>query len=336
VSAEDDPVWISDLMRDVAGMTEPRLLQQHPPPGFIFALYPQHFIWPNNAYFFHIEKGGFELSLRVVGHDQLVLRRNGYEVPPCTLAPPCAVIVAWAPELLAVTTGLPVADVVYDSYRIKTPPTPLPLWVHDYLESKIYAQPQKSYRSKNDFWNEVYDQLAALNRRFRIDGLPPGFFDGDKPQREPLLTQEVLHLLHYVRPLKGLKIRPELTLGDGRLDFEVSGFLDTGEPVAVAVEFKLAHSPDVLHGLFVQLPEYMDRLPTDLGIFVVIDFGLPTPGIVRGEEWGKIPGRDLMTKLAHACVMKGRQIKSVVISATRGSNPSKKARNERKRKAKKT
>jgi hypothetical protein len=43
------------------------------------------------------------------------------------------------------------------------------------------------------------------------------------------------------------------------------------------VEFKLAHSDDIAHGILVQLPEYMARVGTDYGIYCVLDFGAAHP-----------------------------------------------------------
>jgi len=41
----------------------------------------------------------------------------------------------------------------------------------------------------------------------------------------------------------------------------------------VCVEVKALHSPDLAHGLAVQLPEYMRAEQTDYGLYVVLDFG---------------------------------------------------------------
>jgi hypothetical protein len=44
-------------------------------------------------------------------------------------------------------------------------------------------------------------------------------------------------------------------------------------PENVCLEFKVAHAPDLAHGIEKQLPEYMARRATDFGVFGVLSFG---------------------------------------------------------------
>jgi hypothetical protein len=74
---------------------------------------------------------------------------------------------------------------------------------------------------------------------------------------------------------KNLEITPEFPIAGGRLDFLISGVLSTGKIISACVEFKHAHSNDLLRGLLKQLPAYTQAKGSDYGIYGVLFFKGP-------------------------------------------------------------
>src|SRR5262249_24424935 len=69
-----------------------------------------------------------------------------------------------------------------------------------------------------------------------------------------------------------IEVTPEYTVSGGRLDFLFTGLLADNQRVYACVEFKHAHSRDLLHGLTHQLPAYMRGKGCDFGLYCVLYF----------------------------------------------------------------
>lgn len=111
--------------------------------------------------------------------------------------------------------------------------------------------------SRNPFWDITYDGSRIHNR---------------SPKREPDIHPTVHSLLYYIAIAKGFEITPEYQIAGGRLDFLVTGCLSNGSQANVCIEFKLAHSADLIDGLLKQLPAYMKVKGCNFGIFSVMYF----------------------------------------------------------------
>ena len=72
---------------------------------------------------------------------------------------------------------------------------------------------------------------------------------------------------------------PEQSTGVGNLDFAFLGSVQDQGIESVSVEFKLAHSKYLYHGVRTQLPEYMDSKNSQFGAYVVLWF--------KGREFDK-------------------------------------------------
>jgi hypothetical protein len=87
-------------------------------------------------------------------------------------------------------------------------------------------------------------------------------------------------MLSDIALVQNLEVSREYPTAGGQLDFLFTAPLRTGQIIPVCVEFKHAHSSDLLHGLLVQLPAYMQAKGSDFGIYCVTyfkgrDFGEP-------------------------------------------------------------
>lgn len=157
------------------------------------------------------------------------------------------------------------------------PPNSLKDWAR--RESLI---PTILYDNPRHFFETVFSQFQQLKTKIIDTNAINGFWDiqysgskidSKKPKRETDIHPQIRLLLYDLEILKNIQIIPEHPIGSGKLDFLITGTLTDGKTECVCVEFKLAHSSDIAHGIQLQLPEYMDRRNTDYGIYCVLDFG---------------------------------------------------------------
>jgi hypothetical protein len=109
----------------------------------------------------------------------------------------------------------------------------------------------------NPFWDITYDGAKIISK---------------KPKREIDIHPTIRGLLFEIVLAKNIQIYPEYPIAGGQLDFLVSGNLNDGSAVNACIEFKHAHSRDLLHGLLNQLPAYMRAKGCNFGLYCVMYF----------------------------------------------------------------
>ena len=70
--------------------------------------------------------------------------------------------------------------------------------------------------------------------------------------------------------LAGIELIPEYQTGVGNLDFIFIGKIKNNGLSKICVEFKNAHSVDLVHGLEHQLPDYMRNTGSNYGAYCVL------------------------------------------------------------------
>jgi hypothetical protein len=216
--------------------------------------------------------------------------RHTLQVPLANDQPyPTLLSVVWDEELLVVRCG----DGAGPRHaEVKVPIQPVPAKLMRWAKAKDILPRSEPFTSRSQVLREVKAILERLASKFEeAGGIWQVFWekndDGDLvPKDEPKLT-EILHvLLADLEITKNLQIEPERKSGEGRIDFLFIGRLASGELAEVCVEFKKAHSVDLMHGFTVQLPTYMRHRNTEFGIYAILDFGAgyPPPGALRERE----------------------------------------------------
>ena len=119
-----------------------------------------------------------------------------------------------------------------------------------------------SYGSRASFYESVTSALQSVLDKVTTLGLQSAFWDKtyngrrvvlQRPKSEPDVQPAIHGLLFDICLAKNILVSREYIIGGGELDFLFSGQLSTGEPAAVCVEFKHAHSADLESGLLSQL-----------------------------------------------------------------------------------
>lgn len=283
-----------------------------------------------------VRSPGYILSLQIES-DRVCLIKNNYFVAVdfCRKAKrhgQLSISISWSPTRLAVQLG------DGDGYRgneTLTPPLFPPNLLKEWARRNALA-PQQTYASAHAFFEEVVLQLQTLATKIidtdAIDGFWDTIRDGNKiisrnPKHETEIHPQIRLLLEDLEIQRCWTISPEHPTGSGFLDFLITGKLADGRNAHICVEFKRAHASDLAHGLFTQLPEYMDRKRTDYGVYCVVDFGDAYPAAVSSLN---VPGFDMPnTPLGLALPIAANNVGrpfllTLIFDVSRKSPPSKK------------
>ncbi len=122
-----------------------------------------------------------------------------------------------------------------------------------YIESRHWIQP---------FW-DGQRTVKHNDKRIVVPRTPKG----------ETKIQPTLHVIFdmALSPL-GIQVIRESDEGVGTLDFRFSHTSKNGIPLAVGIEFKLAHHKKIKRGICRQLPAYLKAIRSTSGIFVVMWF----------------------------------------------------------------
>ena len=156
----------------------------------------------------------------------------------------------------------------------------MPQALRDLVRAQTY-KPEDSHESAVSVVNDIVTALHGLSERIRSTGAN-GFWNvvyegnaivGRLPKKETDVHQTLHLLLEDSMFMKNMKIIPEPRVGRGNLDFLVTAPLRAGGLAHICVECKQMHSDDIGNGPRHQLPEYMERVGTDHGIYLVLSYG---------------------------------------------------------------
>lgn len=141
--------------------------------------------------------------------------------------------------------------------------------------------PKSTYSSTEEFYNQVILALQSIADKVQAIDMVNAFWDHQyegakivsrRPKREPDVQDTIHGLLFDMALVKHMEIVAQYPIAGGRLDFLVLGQIDNIGTQCVCIEFKHAHSNDLIHGLVTQLPAYMKAKGTNYGIYCILLF----------------------------------------------------------------
>lgn len=188
-------------------------------------------------------------------------------------------VINWSPSHLRLVCGNP-GGTLYDSGEQSTQFTIPPVSLIDWATKKSLT-PVTCYESEEKLRERIYSSLLTLKDKFMTTRAINGFwditYDGSKivsrsPKRETDIHPTIHALLHDQMLLGGVKVVPESQTGVGDLDFSFMASVQDIGISEICVEFKLAHSKDVIHGLEKQLPSCMSNKRSSYGAYCVLWF----------------------------------------------------------------
>lgn len=228
-----------------------------------------------NLTLFRIRCEGYDLEA-IVDAGRVFVRRNGlYQHSDCYLGrDDCRVAIQWGVGAIAV--GINVGGLYGEMdgcmRGVRTPLTSPPADLISKLRKHGFL-PEESYPTASHLFATLLDciHLAELDiRRHGSEKLVWGK-GGDRsaPKDEPDISKLLaVPLTAHCAP-RGMDVTCESHAGSGRIDFYVVGHVENVGLVRVAMEAKKADSANLVHGFTKQLPEYMSRLSTSFGVFIV-------------------------------------------------------------------
>jgi len=194
--------------------------------------------------------------------------------------PPETMLVSWQPDALLLSFGNPSNHWDFPQLvchaQLIAPPTELVKWVRSQE-----LTPVELFDSEEQFVIRVHSALQRFDERLRPVLNRDFFWDiqrrGNKivrrsPKRE-VEIQSVLHaMLVDLMQLSNIDVLPEVRSSAGAVDFLFQCGLANGKIAKLCVEFKNAHSPDLVRGLPQQLRQYMRQLEVANGAYCVLDY----------------------------------------------------------------
>ena len=226
-----------------------------------------------------ISDRNFELHLSVQP-GMATLTRNGTEISIPLLpkekgymAGLCMLAASWSPSNLSLFNGETNQNAV-------TPITVVPFTLLQFAR-KSAVVPVAMYDGPEQFHGVLLNAVRGLTDKVKTSRMHGNFWDyqlegqkilSKRPKRETENHHAIHCLLSDIALAKNFEIIPEASSGSGDCDFLMTAPLSNGTSVKCCLEFKNAHSKDVVHGLEVQLPSYMATHATDLGFYVLFWF----------------------------------------------------------------
>ncbi len=140
--------------------------------------------------------------------------------------------------------------------------------------------PVKSIPDSQDFRRRVHDALTTISQKIEEADAYKSFWNisykGNKidqitPKKEVELQPLIHCFLHDQMLAGGIEVVAEPHNGSGNVDFLFLASIN-GKIEKICLEVKLAHSKDLEHGYFSQLPKYMRSHNATFGIYCIMNF----------------------------------------------------------------
>lgn len=145
-------------------------------------------------------------------------------------------------------------------------------------------------------------------------------FNDDETPRGEKIVQSLFHAIArgFCCENGSVDLNPEASTGKGPVDFKFS----EGYNKKIVVELKLAKNSQLVHGLEMQLPTYLDSSDSDLGYYLVIKQ-------LKGEG---VRISNLKDKYEHLNLKEGKKINLVIVDSSKENMvPASKIKDEKKK-----
>lgn len=223
---------------------------------------------------FRLSFPGYELEA-TIAEGRVFVRRNGlYQHSDAYLgAERCAVAIQWDTDSVACGVQPPGVDSMDTCMRaVRTPHTLPPRELVHLLRTESLVS-NAAYRSEGELYATVLDCLHLCELDIRRHGSESFVWtkstDVFLPMAEPQISKFLAGYLTSHGASRNFDVTCEPLVGTGNLDFHIVAPILNGPIARVAIEAKKADSAQLIPGFQTQLPEYMRRLGTAYGIFLV-------------------------------------------------------------------
>lgn len=226
-----------------------------------------------DGYFFRLNDDGFSFELQYQ-NGVFDLKRNGYSVAfegknGKREGIYHTVVFAWSPEWLT-------AGANGDIQKTDTPPTLIPVSILRQAKKENLI-PNSLFASEEQFRQKVLDCFYSIQNKVIETKSQSSFWNftkvingkvlSVKPKDETQIHSIIHGLLYDQMMVNSIEVIPEYQNAKGILDFCLMAQVKDIGFVKLAVEFKMAHSSKLTHGMEKQLPLYMKSVQSKYGIY---------------------------------------------------------------------
>lgn len=225
---------------------------------------------------FRLSYNGFVFEARI--QDGMVfIRRNGlYQHSEQYLGNEvCQVALQWTADSIGCGV-VPLSSLTNMNHNLRAVRTPLTIPPNEMVnifrrENLLF---NTAYRSMDDFFSSLLDCLHCCQLDIRRHGAETLFWrsiDGKRqPHNELEITKGIASFLSLYGVMKNFDVICETLAGMGKLDFCLVAPVSSTQGLGkIAIEAKKADSSNLVQGLTTQLPDYMERIGTNYGIYLV-------------------------------------------------------------------
>lgn len=239
-------------------------------------------ILDTNGTFFILEDDEFLFCFWVENHRVYFRRNNEFVTIDLNKVPDKMVLIniAWDIGKLLIECRWSNDPDIGLEQEVNTIPTMPPIALVKWAR-KENLLPIEKYKTEEDFRSKIHSCIISIQDKISKSGGYSQFwnleYDGAKiksrnPKRETEIHPTIHCLLADQALLSSFEVISEYKTGVGNLDFLVIGRLENGQNTSICIEFKNAHSQDLLKGITHQLPAYMRNCEVKYGVYCVLDY----------------------------------------------------------------
>jgi hypothetical protein len=230
----------------------------------------------NSVRLFQISYPGYELEAKISDGMVFIRRNDHYQhSEQFTGKEPCHVAIQWDTDSIA-CGAMPASSTAASMDKhmrgVRTPFTVPPQELIRTLRTSNLLF-NASYRSIDDLFATVLDCLHLCEQDIRRHGGERYAWgkggDRSQPHDEPDISRFIAGYLSAHGGSRNFEVTCEPIAGSGNIDFYILGPILNSGMGRIAIEAKKADSAQLIHGLQIQLPEYMARIGTSYGVYLI-------------------------------------------------------------------
>lgn len=142
-----------------------------------------------------------------------------------------------------------------------------------YIPATQYDSEEKMRQAVNLILEDIdsfYYETGRIEHLWDVKYGPNGRIEQRTPKKETDAQGAILSIFYDRTFIANLSVQQENKTAVGPVDFAFQGVINDHIANKYCVEVKNAHSSDLEHGLFVQLPEYMRREQVSYGAYLIL------------------------------------------------------------------
>jgi hypothetical protein len=237
---------------------------------------------------FSIESNEYRFSSGIFDNTITLKRNNSVLVLPVvrefSIHEMISIAIKWSPEMIGVSYAVHQSfnKILSKEIRLNTSYTVTPSALITWLRDRKLIETME-YDNEDSFRNKVYSVLDRMQGKISEMHSQSAFWNvltsGNKtlaklPKKESDLYSVIYAILADQMLTSSIEVVPENVSAPDRMGFMLTANVGNLGTSRIYLEFKNAHSPDLVDGLAIQLPAHMESKRVEFGIYLVLWYGI--------------------------------------------------------------